>query len=389
MAVFAVSPLQVLYAQEARPYSLWTLTILLSSATLLWAVRKPTAFRWVAYAVTVLLGLYAFMFSMWVTLAHGIYLLAVSGFRWSKQLTGYLLASLSGFLAFVPWLWLAIAHKLQQDSEAALHPSWIYFLKHWGGNLSRAFADFNLTSDWPFIYLLPLIPLTLILGALMGYALYFICRHATQRIWLFIISLIAIPTAATILFCFKIGYPFGYIAGRYIMPTYLGIQIAVAYLLANKITYISEQRRQKQWQWVAIALFSLGVISGTMSSQADEWWTKGYGYCNPQIARIINQATSPLVIADTDSVPDKKWDANVANILSLSYLVKPKVQFELLDDSKVINIPSGFSEVFLFSPSQTLRDKIDAEQKYQLEPIYKSIKPYEGSNIRLWKFTQL
>ncbi|NET91136.1 MAG: hypothetical protein F6K45_24105, partial [Kamptonema sp. SIO1D9] len=40
--LFAVSPVHVLYAQEAREYSLWTVTILLTSATLLRAKRKKS-----------------------------------------------------------------------------------------------------------------------------------------------------------------------------------------------------------------------------------------------------------------------------------------------------------------------------------------------------------
>ncbi|HEY9638846.1 MAG TPA: glycosyltransferase family 39 protein, partial [Coleofasciculaceae cyanobacterium] len=58
LAIVAVSPLHVLYAQEARPYSLWTVLTLLSSAVLLWAMRSPHRHRWIAYGATVALGLY-------------------------------------------------------------------------------------------------------------------------------------------------------------------------------------------------------------------------------------------------------------------------------------------------------------------------------------------
>lgn len=43
-AIIAISPLHVLYAQEGRPYSLWILTITLSSASLLWALRQKRNF---------------------------------------------------------------------------------------------------------------------------------------------------------------------------------------------------------------------------------------------------------------------------------------------------------------------------------------------------------
>ncbi|NES82774.1 MAG: hypothetical protein F6K10_15980, partial [Moorea sp. SIO2B7] len=42
IALIAISPLHVLYAQEARQYSLWTVTILLSSWAMLRAMRVNT-----------------------------------------------------------------------------------------------------------------------------------------------------------------------------------------------------------------------------------------------------------------------------------------------------------------------------------------------------------
>lgn len=42
LTLLAVSPIHVLFAQEARQYSLWTVTILLSSASLLRAMRLNT-----------------------------------------------------------------------------------------------------------------------------------------------------------------------------------------------------------------------------------------------------------------------------------------------------------------------------------------------------------
>ncbi|MEG4587806.1 glycosyltransferase family 39 protein [Microcoleus sp. MOSTC5] len=51
VGLVAVSPLHVLYAQEARPYSLLPTLILLSCASLLRAMRLETKLRWSIYAV--------------------------------------------------------------------------------------------------------------------------------------------------------------------------------------------------------------------------------------------------------------------------------------------------------------------------------------------------
>jgi len=54
----AVSPLHVLYAQEARQYSLWTVAIALTSAAFVRAVRLPQWRNWWVYAGLLLLGFY-------------------------------------------------------------------------------------------------------------------------------------------------------------------------------------------------------------------------------------------------------------------------------------------------------------------------------------------
>lgn len=70
IAIVAISPFHVLYAQEAREYGLWTVTILLSSAVLLWAMRTKTKTSWILYTVTIILGLYTYIFTALVALSH-------------------------------------------------------------------------------------------------------------------------------------------------------------------------------------------------------------------------------------------------------------------------------------------------------------------------------
>lgn len=95
LMLVAVSPLHVLYAQEAREYSLWTLTTCLSSAALLQAMQLKTRLSWAIYAATVTLGLYTFTFSAFVTIGHGIYLAAIEKCR-TKTVAAFVLASLAG-----------------------------------------------------------------------------------------------------------------------------------------------------------------------------------------------------------------------------------------------------------------------------------------------------
>lgn len=66
IALMAISPIHLVYAQEAREYILWIVTVLLCSASLLRALRlesKDQVLRilnWEMYAVTLVLSLYRF-----------------------------------------------------------------------------------------------------------------------------------------------------------------------------------------------------------------------------------------------------------------------------------------------------------------------------------------
>ncbi|NEP20153.1 MAG: hypothetical protein F6J97_25265, partial [Leptolyngbya sp. SIO4C1] len=104
VGLLAVSPFHVLYAQEARPQSLWTLTLLLSSAALLRARRQGTLASWSLYAGMLALSLYTYLFSALVAIAHGLYSLLSERFRWTAALRAYLFASLAGLLLFSPWM---------------------------------------------------------------------------------------------------------------------------------------------------------------------------------------------------------------------------------------------------------------------------------------------
>ncbi|NJO50935.1 MAG: hypothetical protein HC840_17495 [Leptolyngbyaceae cyanobacterium RM2_2_4] len=85
LAIVAVSPLHVLYAQEAREYSLWILAIVLSGAALLRATRLQTQASWKVYAATVALGLYSHLLFIWVAIAQSLLYSFTKTFDTAKQ----------------------------------------------------------------------------------------------------------------------------------------------------------------------------------------------------------------------------------------------------------------------------------------------------------------
>jgi uncharacterized membrane protein len=112
VALIAVSPFHVLYAQEARPYSLLTVTILLSSAALLRAIRLKTQLSWGLYAASLSLSIYTHTLSVFVAIVHGIYVVATYGVRLNKVVIAYLIATLVGLLTFTPWLYFRVIQEI-------------------------------------------------------------------------------------------------------------------------------------------------------------------------------------------------------------------------------------------------------------------------------------
>ena len=355
--LFAISPLHVLYAQEARPYSLWTISMLASSALLLWVLRSPQPKRrsgWIAYGVTIALGLYTQLLCSLVILAHALYVAIVEKqrgkWRWSLAARSYLLATGGGVLAFLPWL-LLLLHNLTQVNEATSATTrsfpFGYLLNQWFLNLNRVFINGELYS------------FNLVLVLLTSYALFFLCRHTPQRTWLFVLTLVVVPFLALALPDVLVGGERS-LRIRYLFPAYLGIQIACAYLFSTLATQIggSKAWTQRIWRLLLTILIAGGILACGVNAQTQVGWSKSIrksGYY-PVAANLINRADRPLVISDEPEI----------DILSFSYELKPTVKFQLVATPRQLKIPQGFDAVFLLNPSRRLRSALTRQGYPQL-----------------------
>ncbi|MDF0554979.1 glycosyltransferase family 39 protein [Kamptonema sp. UHCC 0994] len=377
IALLSVSPFHLLYAQEARPYSLWTVAILLSNITLLRAIRLQNINSWILYAATIIFGIYSFLFSALVIIAHGIYILTIEGFRLSKTLIRYVIASLVGVLAFIPWIIFALINvqKTNEGRWGTTSTSVVTLIKSWIRGISLFFADFSLNDDSPSIYFIPFTAAVLIIFILVVYAIYFLYRHSPKQVWLFIFISITIPALALIVPDLILGGSQSTIA-RYLLPSYLAMQLAVAYLFANKLSNSVKPQLQKMWQVALIMLISIGIFSCAVFSESEIWWSKAEGNVNYHLAQVINKANQPLVISD----------AYFVKTLAFSHYLEPKVRFQLVVEPKIPQIADGFNDVFIYDSSQTLRDELDKKYKLQLVETGYSIK--NAYNPTLWRLVK-
>jgi uncharacterized membrane protein len=392
MTILAVSPFQLLYAQEARPYSLWATTILLSSAALLTAMRIQTRASWLIYAVASALNLYVYLFSGFVAIAHVLYVLAVEQFRPSQRLLAFAIAFGLSLLAFSPWL-LVILATTQQINHATrwtwtveqvlslsnlYHQSLFY--------LSTGFVDiFSYQPPIPIKYFFSLS--YWLVRFLVIYGLYLLYRKSQPQAWALILLLIFVPALGLILPDLVFGGT-RFLIPRYVVPVYLGCQIAVTYVISRKILAAKSRGRSLVWQGITAIVLFIGLFSCGLIVQSDSWWNKMIGNNNPHIAQLINQADHPLVISDT----------GLGDLLSLTHYLDPKVHLLVRPycytacnlDPVYRNlelfpylppIPGGYSDVFLFyARPQPLWQKRLAKAKYHsLEVLAKKDEEW------LWK----
>ncbi|MEH2114667.1 glycosyltransferase family 39 protein [Nostoc sp.] len=370
IAIIAVSPFYLVYAQEARMYSLYTLNILLSSGALLRAMRLNTKPSWSIYSVTLLLGLYThFLFSL-VAIGQGIYVAVNQGLRARKILIAYLSAFLAGIFAFLPWLFLIITQsdKVQETINWSkrivplndLVDAWQI---HW----ARIF--FDITSEYRYpdqlqnsLWFL----IIRLLVILLFYAVYFLVRKTPKSTWSFVLILISLTALTQAIPDVIFG---GLRSGimRYSIPVYLRCHLTMAYLLAQK-TIISPRMKMRKhlWRLLLLGLIFLQIISCVIILPKKTWWNKAYSSDNIPMANIIKQFKNPLIIC-LECGKDSGW----GNVLSISYLLEPQTKFQLFSSTNIKQIPDTFTDVFFLNASEKLQDILKKEHDWNIALVFK------------------
>lgn len=390
ISLIAVSPFYVLYAQEARMYSLWWVTLLLANVAFIRAIKSQKINNWLFYSFSLALSLFTHFWSLLIVACHAFYIVITQGIRSKNNLIYYGLSCLIAIVVFAVWI-LTIFSNLttvqQQTSWSNLIVPWWQLLGSWLINVSLVFVDIPSRILWktpPGAYRLldialgaVILPLTAIL---IGYSVYFLCRTTPKKIWLFVVITILLPIILLTLPDLILG-GIRSVSARYQIPVFIGIQLSISYLLARKIFSVKIWQ-QKFWRFVWIVLISSGLISCGISSQYNFWWNKFHSPDNFAIARIVNQAKNPLVISDNE--PKSVLVSSMYyEILSLSHVLSPSVKLllfpEMTPSTPIPKIPSDFSDVFLLSPSTNLRERIAKEQDFTIKPVY------DGSDVTLWR----
>lgn len=356
VALMASSPFHALYAQEARPYSLYLLLTVLSGWALVVACRRNRPWLWGVYGLTVMAGLYSFLLYTLVLLAHTAY--GCLGWRDGAVFRRFATATLAGTLALVPWLvavWpqgQTIARNTRWQTESiGLTP--LERLHLLSLNLTRPFLDldwpagFSLGRWWP--YGLAVVAVV----ALVIYSLVYMVRHAPRPAGLYGLLLVLGPGLLLAGLDWGVDGSMAQIT-RYFAPAYIGCELAVAYWLGHQL------RRSPQglWPWLTVAIVTLGIVSIGQQVLAPVWWNKNNGYIYAA-AQVINQAPQPLVLG-----------GDVRLTLALAHHLNPDTALvAFVGGDALPQLPPGYSDYFLHQVSGEWAQRYGAATGYRLEPL--------------------
>ncbi len=318
--LLGLSPFYVLYSQEAREYSLWTVTTLLMCVAFLRALRLGGAVAWTLYAVSFAVSLYVFPLSAFVALGHGLYLFVRVVRERAKfggaAILAYAIAVFAAGISFVPWLTVMLTSASLRrgmggiaSEKLSLPQIALVLLK----DVRGVFFDIGSFRIGPLASSAPNALLLIVSVVLVVYALYFAIRRSPFERWGFIVVALCCPLLLLVARDVLYHGSFVYQA-RYFIPALLGLQLAVAFLFARNMTGAGQWR----WRITFAALLAGEAVSCLISSQASTWWNKDYER-SPAVAAIVN-GTPDALVASAYYVP---------SILDLSLYLKPGVALRL------------------------------------------------------------
>jgi len=318
-ALMAVSPVQIIYSQEAREYSLWAVGLLLAHGALVRAVRLNQPLAWLAYGLALGLSWYGSLMTGLLGLSHLAFIVLTQ--RQRRSWLGFGLAHSLGLGLFIPWIWIIVRRweRLKTVTAWTDDPQPLDFLAQlWGLHYSATVVDFNLPLDHPFTVAGP----TLVLG-LVVVSLVHIGRHYPR-------------STAVFLGCGLLVPPLVLIGGdivrtgqistntRCFFPSLLLVPLAIAALVAQGLAAPRRAARLAGATLLAL-LITLGLSSGIAYSRAPAWWNKGFSSSNYAIAAYLNQMPAPVVIVEAGSTA-------LGEAISLSHNLNPDTVVWLLPE---------------------------------------------------------
>jgi len=355
MLLTCISPMLILYGQEAREYALWCLELILSSAAFLRALRlgdRATIGDWLLYILCTLFALYTSFSTTSLILVQLIYVALITKSWFSRSLYGFVISLGVIGLLFLPWALNLLSHY-QAFSASMAWSSVIVIprtavIRILSLNFTRIFYDF-----WPDTeqdQLLPILGSIICLLAI-AFSMFYLMRRQHSKSHLYLFILICIPTLMLVIPDLLWGGIRSSNA-RYLMPVWIGVLATLSFMF--DLARIGSGTARALTQLGFVSIVCLGIVADIMQAQKMTPWTKSLSIGMPRVAQFINESNNPLVVGNQER-------HHPGNLFALSNLLKPetRMQFIPIDMERGWSLPEHNGDVFLFSPTDQFRHRLE------------------------------
>ncbi|MGB5833874.1 MAG: glycosyltransferase family 39 protein [Thiohalocapsa sp.] len=347
--LIACSPLHLLYAQEARQYSLWLLLVLASSAALVRALRELRTGDWWLYGMLLTVGLYTHLLFALMLPVHAAYgwLCArrragsTRDHRQDLPLLPWLLAAVGALILFLPWgivVLLGLERTVDFTAWMSRPAGASANLLAWGHSLVRGVVDLW-PDEPPAGSLLLLMPL----AAALVYYLRFAPTPARWFLPLTALAYVAVVLGPDLLFG---GVRSQH--GRYGLPAILAAQLMTAWTLGSTLT---KRGRARAAASLGLAgLIGLGLASQLRIGEAETWWNKNPNLSaqSPDAVQILNRQQRPFLAVGAS-------DLSLGQLLSVARALDDRVRIlGVRRDTPPSALPADLEQLVLLIPSKSL-----------------------------------
>jgi len=360
----AVSPIHIVFSQEARQYTLWIDLIMLATWSLLVAMRrteesKSVSIRWLAvYSVAVALALYTHLLTLPVMAAQFLFVVAHDRFRLTSTVRGTVLALFGSVLLYSPWIAVVVVDTLKGEPwiEWAQTPiSLAEWAKRVAGAYIRPFRDIQSSAFLSTDQKLGLVPL-----AVGGLLVVLGLRRADRRARLLLLTLGLVCSMPWVIADLR-DDGWRSMMVRYQFPAVLAMQLSIAFAVTTMLSSGATTRR-RLGAAAAVLLVGCGLVSAYQYTGSRGWWKKvGWGRVLP-VADAVNQAKAPLVVFGER--PNQRF----YRVLTLSHQLKDDAKFQPYIEPDFPTVPKQGYDVFVWRASKKALSRF-GELGWNVEPL--------------------
>lgn len=358
VALGAISPLELRFAQEARPYALCVALLLASALAASWASRRRDLSAWLLYALCLTAALWTHPTALLA--APGLLALAAAsapeheafarpgGWRAGWAATG------AAVVAWLPWAfvcWSAYP-KIERLTSWSSEPMGIPGLvRGWLGAITSLFfrprgeggifpPDFPDPASSIAAILLAGIAVAIVAAALVS-----IARHPDRSAQRYVLLLTLVPWLAFAALDVALGGRRSTVP-RYLIAGWAGVELAVAYALTRSGAW------PRLRYFLLVLLLVLGGATAWRTQSARGWW-------DTDVPRLVGLQETAAAI---EAVPGAVivTDAPPLNLLEFARYLPPETGLRLGPAAATSLAEKEWPRAMLIAPSQSLLDAVRA-----------------------------